>query len=86
MANSVGPVAIDFVGGHVNERRFRAVLPRRFEQMQRAQRVHFEIEEGNSGGAIMRRLRGGVDDQIGPQFVHQGRTPSRSRMSRASCL
>ncbi len=45
---------------------------RRFEQMQRPEGIHLEIEERDGGGAIVRRLRGGVDDQIGAHFVEQG--------------
>jgi hypothetical protein len=39
--------------------------------MQRSQRIHFEIEKRNGGRAIVRRLRGGVDDQVRPHFVEQ---------------
>jgi len=55
----------------VDERRFGAGAPGGFEKMQRSQRIHFEIEKGNSGGAIVRRLRGGMNDQVRTHFVHE---------------
>ena len=47
-----------------NERRFGTRLPRRFQQVQRAERVHLEIEKRDGRGAVVRGLRGGVDDQV----------------------
>ena len=59
-------------------------LPRRFEQMQRAQRIDFEIEERDGRRAVVRGLGGGVDDQRRAQFLQtSARTPSRSRISSA---
>ena len=67
----VGPVAIHLVGRHVDERRFGTRPPRGLQQVQRAQRVDFEIEKRDRRGAIVRGLGGGVNDQIGPQFLHE---------------
>ena len=40
-------------------------------RLQRAERVHLEIEERNGGRAIVRGLRGGVDDQVRTHFLQQ---------------
>ncbi len=69
--DAVGPVPVDFVGRHVDERRLGTGSPGGFEKMQRSKRIHFEIEKGNGGGAVMRRLRGGVDDQVRAHFIEQ---------------
>jgi hypothetical protein len=37
--------------------------------MQRSQCIHLEVEEWNGSCAVVRRLRRGVDDQIGTQLV-----------------
>jgi len=55
----------------MDEWRFRAKLPRGFQQMERAQRIHFEIEERDGRRLIVRGLRGGMDDQAGPQFPEE---------------
>ena len=60
--DGVGPVAIDLVGGHVNERRLGAVAARRLQQVQRAHGVHVKVIEGNAGRQIVRGLGRGVDD------------------------
>src|SRR5690349_9898089 len=39
--------------------------------MESAERVHFEIEERNRSGAVVRRLGGGVDDDVRPQLLHK---------------
>src|SRR5271155_5490794 len=70
--NCVGAVAIDFVGGHVYEWRLRAILPRRLQQVQSAQRVGFEIQEWYRRRAIMRRLRSSMDNKVRPQFLDKG--------------
>jgi hypothetical protein len=41
------------------------------QHMQRAQRIHFEIEKRDGRGAVVRRLGGGVHDEIGPQLVQE---------------
>ncbi len=60
----IGPVAIDLVGRHVDERRFRAGAPSGFQQVQRPHRVGVKIVERNCGRTIMRRLGGGVNDAV----------------------
>ena len=80
----VGPVAVNLIGGHVDERRFRAGPAGGFQQIQGADGVSSKSIERNGRGAVVRRLRGGVNDQVGPQFVDQRQEPSRSRMSIAS--
>src|ERR1700683_1558751 len=70
--NCVGPVAVDFVGGHVYEWRLGAVLPRCLQQIQRTHRVGLEIQEWYRRRAIMRRLRSSMDDKVGPQFLDKG--------------
>src|SRR5581483_8407394 len=69
--NRVGQIAVDFVGGHVNEGRFRAGAARRFEQVQGSACIGIEIVERGGGCAIMRRLRGGVDNGIRLYVGHQ---------------
>jgi hypothetical protein len=41
--------------------------------VQCAQRIHFEIEQWDGRGAVVRRLGCGVHDQVRPQFVHEGK-------------
>src|ERR1700733_204707 len=65
----VGPVPVDFIGGHMNEWGFRTGPPGRFQHMQCAQGIHLKVEEWNRGCAVMGWLRGGVDDQMGTQLV-----------------
>ena len=57
-------IAVDLVRGHVDERRFRAGPPRRFEQVQRADGVDVEVVERDRRRAIVGRLRGGMDDGV----------------------
>src|ERR1035437_2280021 len=70
--DGVGPVAVHLVGGHVNERRFGAGATGGFEEVQSAQRIDLEVEEWNGGGAIVRGLGGGVNDEVRPKLFHQG--------------
>src|SRR5580698_10573544 len=70
--NAIGPVAIDFVGRHVDEWRFGTGPAGGFQKVQRPQRIDFEIQKWNRGGAVMGRLRGGVDDQVRTYFAQQG--------------
>jgi hypothetical protein len=65
-------IAVYFIRAHVDERRFRRRLPRRFEQIERTDRVRVEIVERNGSSAIVRRLRGGVDDDIRADGLQQG--------------
>ena len=67
----VGGVAVDLVGRHVDERRFRHVAPHAFQQVERAHGVHVEIVERPRGRQVVARLGRGVDDRIRPQFVDQ---------------
>ena len=55
----------------MNERRFRAVPACGFEQVQRSQSVDLEIQEGNGGGAVMRGLGSGVNDETWANFADQ---------------
>src|SRR5688572_16494903 len=64
-------VAVHLVRGHVHERRFWTKPPRRLEQVQRASGVRVEVVEWDSGGAIMRGLRGGVDDHGRAEIVNE---------------
>lgn len=67
----VGPVAIDLVGGHVDEGRFRTSLTGRFEQVERADGIGVEVFKRDRRGAIMRWLGGGVDDGVGLYVLQQ---------------
>ncbi len=67
----VRPVAVNFVGGHVDERRLGAGSVGSFQKMQGSQRIHFEIQKRNGGRAIVRGLRRGVNDQVRAHFVEQ---------------
>jgi hypothetical protein len=70
--DKVGRVAINLVGRHMHEGRFRAGLARRFEQVQRADSVRVEIVERDRRGPVMRRLRCGVHDQRRPDLPDEG--------------
>lgn len=69
--DGVGPVAVDLVGGHVDERRLRAGLAGGFEQVEGADRVGVEVVERDGGSTVVRRLGGGVDDGVGPDLAQQ---------------
>ena len=56
----------------MKERRFGAETPGGLQQVQSAQCIDLEVEERNGGGAIVRRLGGGVNDQVRPKFLDQG--------------
>ena len=62
----IGPVAVDFIGAGEAQRRFAAEIPRRHQHVERAHGVDVEIVVGDGGGLVVRRLRRGVDDEIGP--------------------
>jgi hypothetical protein len=47
------------------------MLARGREQVQGADGVDVEVVVGDVGGAVVRRLRGGVDDRAGAQFLEQ---------------
>ncbi len=67
----VGRVAVDFVGAQVDKRAFRAGAACGFEQVERADGVGVEVGERDRGGAVVRRLGGGVDDGVGLQIGEQ---------------
>ena len=47
------------------------MLARGFEQIHRAQRVHFKIEQGDVRRLVVRGLRGAMDDQVEAIFAEQ---------------
>jgi hypothetical protein len=51
--NGVGAVAINLIGGHVNERRFWTKLPSRFQYVKRTERVNLKIEERNGRSKVV---------------------------------
>ena len=59
----------------MDERRLRAGLARGFEKVQRAAGVGVEIIKRNGCGAIMARLRGGVDNRGGLHLPDQREHP-----------
>ena len=62
--DGIGPVAIDFIGGHVDKGSFRTGLAGRFEKIQGPDGVGIKIVEGDGRGAVVGRLGGGVDDGV----------------------
>ncbi len=56
----------------MHERRFGGGLAGGFEEVERADGVGVEIVEGNRGGAIVRRLGGGVNDDVRLHRFHEG--------------
>ena len=84
--NAVGRVAIDLVRGHVDERRFQAMPPRRLEQVQCPHRVGVEIVKRNgrragscAGCAAVWTIR------VGLTSLTTASMPARSRMSASWC-
>ena len=63
--DGIWPIAVNFVRGHVDERRLWAGLAGGFEEVQRADGVGVEVIKGNRRRAVVRGLRGGVDDDVG---------------------
>src|ERR1051325_7290636 len=59
----VRTISVDFVRGCKNEHSVWRALARAFEYVQRTARVHAEVYEWRARGPVVRRLRGGVDDQ-----------------------
>lgn len=57
--------AVNLVRAHVDERRFGAGLAGGFEGIEGADGVGVEIVEGDRGGAVVRRLGGSVDGDVG---------------------
>lgn len=70
-SDGIWPVAVNFVGGHVDERRLGTGLPGGFKEVQRADGVGVEIIKRNCGRAVVRGLRGGVDDDVGLNFCNE---------------
>src|ERR1039458_8782424 len=70
--NGIGPIPIDLVGGHVNERRLRAMATGGFQQVQRASRISVKVVKRNGCSAIVAWLGSGVDNGMGTQLFHQG--------------
>ena len=72
----VGRVAVDLVGRAEDERRVRAMRPGRLEQVQGAVRVDAEVGLRLARRPVVRRLRGGVHDDLdrgcvlGEQALH----------------
>jgi phosphopantetheine adenylyltransferase len=55
----------------VDKRRRGAGLPCSFKEVQRADGVGVEVIKGNRSRAIVRGLRGGVDDDVGFDFGNE---------------
>src|SRR5579872_1118310 len=60
----IGRLTVNFIGAHENERGFAAMLTRSFQKVHSAERVHFEVQQGNVSSFVMRRLRCTVNDQV----------------------
>src|SRR6267142_2506724 len=57
-------IAINLIRTHKNEHSFRAMLPRRFEQVQSSQRIHLEIEQWNLAGLVVGWLGCAMHNQV----------------------
>src|SRR5882724_1232512 len=55
----------------MDERRFGTGSPGRFEHVQSAEGVHFKIQEGYGGGAVMRGLGSRMNDQLWTEFLDE---------------
>src|SRR5215813_9039329 len=60
----VGSITIDLVGAHEDKYALFLVAAKRFEQIERADRVDVEIFKGHLRGQVVRRLRSTMDDEI----------------------
>src|SRR5262245_21716944 len=69
--NSIWAIAIDLVDGHQNERGLRAVSTAGLEQVECTDGIDIKVIEWDSGGAIVRRLRRGVNNKIGCDFLDE---------------
>lgn len=67
----IGAVTIDFVGGHVDERRLGADLPGCFEKVKGPDGVGVEIVKRDGGGPVVTRLCGSMNDCIGAYRTEQ---------------
>ena len=63
--DAIRRVPVHLVRRQKDERRLGGVPARGLEQVERADRVHVEVVEGPAGGEVVRRLGGGVDDEVG---------------------
>ena len=70
-SDGIWAIAVNFVRGHVDERRLGAGLPCGFEEVQRADGIGVEVVKWNRGCAVVRGLRGGVDDDVGFDFGNE---------------
>ena len=70
----VGGIAIDFVGGHVDEGGFGTGLTRGFEEVECADGVGVKVVKGDACGEVVRGLGGCVYDgagfNLGQEFVN----------------
>lgn len=62
----IGRIAVNLVRGHEDEHGVGIRLPRRFQQVQRADGIHVEIHKRNLLRLVVRRLGGTVNDQVKP--------------------
>ena len=69
--DGIWPIAVNFVRGHVDERRLGAGLAGGFEEVQCADGVGIKIIKRNRRCAVVRRLGGGVDDDVGLDFGNE---------------
>jgi hypothetical protein len=60
--DSIWPIAVDLIGGHMNKRRFRAVLTCSLKKIQRPNGVRIKVVKRDGGSPIMRRLCCRMDD------------------------
>src|SRR5213078_1685990 len=67
----VGSVAVYLVGAHVDEHSIRTELPRGFEQIERADRIDFEVDEGHLARLVVGGLCGAVDNAVEPFLAKQ---------------
>ena len=64
-------VAVDLVGAHEHEWSFGGVAPVRFQEVECAGGVRFEVVEGTLGGKVVGWLRSAVDDRVRPDTLEQ---------------
>ena len=67
----VGSVAVYLVGAHVDEHSIRTELPRGFEQIERADRIDFEVDDGHLARLVVGGLCGAVDNAVEPFLAKQ---------------
>ncbi len=62
--NLVGRVAVHLIRAEKNKDRIRAMLPRHLQQVDGAQCVDFEIQQGNFSRFVVGRLRRAMHNQV----------------------